>query len=190
MRCFRLHKCTQTAQPDSYNDTTKARFAVFPGRNTLNISIQRWNATVLLHEHNGKKLCNALSKCILSHIHCWHMCDVHVNYSHLSLLPSQPLVGWSPTWAWSRSRFLPFKREVFLASVTCNSGIRHFIWYRLNWPCFGIHCLKTLMWPLKINPHSYQARLLFWPHTSHLIHTWSPSSLYPQQYITGNQIWK
>lgn len=32
-------------------------------------------------------------------------------------------------WAWSRSMFLTFKREVFLASVTCFSGIRNiFIW--------------------------------------------------------------
>lgn len=59
MRCFRLHKFTPTAQPDSYDDTT-ARITVFSGiGHTPYISyclnpVEDENATVLLNEHNRK----------------------------------------------------------------------------------------------------------------------------------------
>lgn len=76
----------------------------------LNISI--WWRMKALSEHTRKKTKtkNSILLCLKFYL------NAYIAYKCIQ-------------WTWSRSMFLTFKREVFLASVTCFSGIRNiFIW--------------------------------------------------------------
>lgn len=66
--------------------------------------------------------------------------------------------------------------KVFLPGVTCIGGIRPFHPIQIKLAMFGnLWSWSPEKLPSKINSHSYQANLLFWPGTHHFIHTQKPT---------------
>lgn len=224
MRCLR--QTVHTSQTRRLYSTVVWLFPIFPGFGDIPYifkclnTMENENATSLLNEHNRKTIYNALSTFVVSHIHYLHMYDVCACYSPLpvlppcpispsiSLLPGQPSVGQPLIWAWSYSRFIPVKKEAFLASATCikvtGSDVLQSHTDSIEKQYLPQYHYLTLIWNLwygryvnlknKFTFLSGQMTLLaiFWQtHISFYSHIKAyrlPNSPYSQQFINGHQI--